>query len=216
MLSTEKEIEEHTNILVPALASIVCELELSQEEVVVPEWRVHGAPVAAKRSRAEEMLTTGTKATTARYLGNHQQHDRAEAHCSGEHMMLYCFTYARVWRSRHINLKNTCHFSSRTPHSMRCGQPTAKALPHAKQLAPDGQRNSLKWTLTTSKESPRGTETERKHVKSTCQRGEGYPLTKLLLKTLREEGADARMPEQFHESNQKHPNSASDDTSELT
>ena len=50
-------------------ASIGCELEHSKE-VVVPVWMGTGALVEAKQSRADGRLTGGTKAATARYLGD--------------------------------------------------------------------------------------------------------------------------------------------------
>ena len=67
--SIEKQIGENPNTMVPALASIRCLLELCKE-VVVPVWMGAGALVAAKRSRADGRHTSGTKAATARYLGD--------------------------------------------------------------------------------------------------------------------------------------------------
>ena len=66
--SIEKQIKKHTDSLVLALASIGCELE--PKEGVVPAWMGTDSLCAAKRAGDEGSLTSGTKATTARCVGD--------------------------------------------------------------------------------------------------------------------------------------------------
>ena len=62
-------IKENTKTIVDALTPIGCALELDKE-VVVPAWSGKGAHEAARAAREPGRLTEGTKATSARYLGD--------------------------------------------------------------------------------------------------------------------------------------------------
>ena len=106
LLRIEKQIEENTNTLVPALTSIGRELELSKE-VVVLVWMGTDALVAAKQSRADGRLSGGTKATPARYLGDFSSiRKRVTASNTG-----YC-AHAGVRRSRNVSFKSKSFFFS--------------------------------------------------------------------------------------------------------
>ena len=91
--SIEQQIKENTETLVPALASIGFELELSKE-VVVPVWMGTGSLGAAKRVRDEWKAYGWHKSHHSEILGRfhqpqwHQQHSHPETHRSGGHWIL--------------------------------------------------------------------------------------------------------------------------------
>ena len=81
--------------------------------MVVPAWMGSGSLGAAKLARDEGRLTSGTKATSARYLGDFINISGTNSTIIQKRIAAAdtgFFAYAGVWRSRNISFKSKSLF----------------------------------------------------------------------------------------------------------